>query len=117
MKEPLKIGIDVWRKEFIKWNESLVIPYDTPPIHVMVVSFYKYLEDKNKMENKLLEAHQQRVVDELSELNNKTIALNNFRYSYEFIKVDSEEQDRLIKQLDIMNHYRELLNERINNFK
>jgi hypothetical protein len=48
MKEPLKIGIDVWRKEFIKWNESLVIPYDTPPIHVMVVSFYKYLEDKNK---------------------------------------------------------------------
>jgi hypothetical protein len=69
------------------------------------------------MENQLLEAYQQRVVDELIELNSKAINLTIFRNSDSFNQVDSEEQKRLIKQLDIMQSYREILNERINNFK
>jgi hypothetical protein len=69
------------------------------------------------MENQLLEAHQQRVVDELIELNRRAINLTIFRNSDSFNQVDSEEQKRLIKQLDIMQSYREILNERINNFK
>jgi len=69
------------------------------------------------MENQLLEAHQERVVDELIELNSKAINLTIFRNSDSFNQVDSEEQKRLIKQLDIMQSYREILNERINNFK
>jgi hypothetical protein len=69
------------------------------------------------MENQLLEAYQQRVVDELIELNRRAINLTIFRNSDSFNQVDSEEQNRLIKQLDIMQSYREILNERINNFK
>ena len=69
------------------------------------------------MENQLLEAHQQRVVDELIELNRRAINLTIFRNSDSFNQVDSEEQKRLIKQLDIMQSYREILNERIENFK
>jgi|APGre2960657505_1045072.scaffolds.fasta_scaffold284075_1 hypothetical protein len=69
------------------------------------------------MENQLLEAHQERVVDELIELNRRAINLTIFRNSDSFNQVDSEEQKRLIKQLDIMQSYREILNERINNFK
>ena len=69
------------------------------------------------MENQLIEAHQQRVVDELIELNRRAINLTIFRNSDSFNQVDSEEQKRLIKQLDIMQSYREILNERINNFK
>ena len=69
------------------------------------------------MENQLLEAHQERVVDELIELNRRAINLTIFRNSDSFNQVDSEEQNRLIKQLDIMQSYREILNERINNFK
>ena len=69
------------------------------------------------MENQLIEAHQQRVVDELIELNRRAINLTIFRNSDSFNQVDSEEQNRLIKQLDIMQSYREILNERINNFK
>ncbi len=69
------------------------------------------------MENQLLEAYQQRVVDELIELNRRAINLTIFRNSDSFNQVDSEEQKRLIKQLDIMQSYREILNERINNFK
>jgi hypothetical protein len=69
------------------------------------------------MEDQLLEAHQERVVDELIELNRRAINLTIFRNSDSFNQVDSEEQKRLIKQLDIMQSYREILNERINNFK
>lgn len=69
------------------------------------------------MENQLLEAHQERVVDELIELNRRAINLTIFRNSDSFNQVDSGEQKRLIKQLDIMQSYREILNERINNFK
>lgn len=69
------------------------------------------------MENQLLEAYQQRVVDELIELNRRAINLTIFRNSDSFNQLDSEEQKRLIKQLDIMQSYREILNERINNFK
>ena len=69
------------------------------------------------MENQLIEAHQQRVVDELIELNRRAINLTIFRNSDSFNQVDSGEQKRLIKQLDIMQSYREILNERINNFK
>jgi hypothetical protein len=69
------------------------------------------------MENQLLEAHQQRVVDELIELNRRAINLTIFRNSDSFNEVDLEEQKRLIKQLDIMQSYREILNERIDNFK
>ena len=69
------------------------------------------------MENQLLEAYQQRTVDELIELNRRAINLTIFRNSDSFNQVDSEEQKRLIKQLDIMQSYREILNERIDNFK
>lgn len=69
------------------------------------------------MENQLLEDYQQRAVDELIELNRRAINLTIFRNSDSFNQVDSEEQKRLIKQLDIMQSYREILNERIGNFK
>ena len=69
------------------------------------------------MENQLLEDYQQRIVDELIELNRRAINLTIFRNSDSFNQVDSGEQKRLIKQLDIMQSYREILNERINNFK
>ena len=117
LQQGFKIGIDEWRKEWVGYNNQLIFPHVKEEIQSMVESFYKYLENKNKMENQLLEAYQQRVVDELIELNRRAINLTIFRNSDSFNQVDSEEQKRLIKQLDIMQSYREILNERINNFK
>jgi len=57
---------------------------------------------------------QQRVIDELNELEEKANSLNEFiAYSDLFLGLDSKEQERLRLQLDIMWQYVEILRERI----
>lgn len=61
---------------------------------------------------------QQRVIDELSELEVKTLALNDFVSSYStFLDLEKDEQERLKLQLDTMWLYVEILRERIAYFK
>jgi hypothetical protein len=48
MSEPLKIGIDVWRNEWVNFNKELIFPHVKEEIQSMVESFYKYLEDNSK---------------------------------------------------------------------
>lgn len=65
-----------------------------------------------------MQPHQQRVVDELVELQEKIIKLDNFISSenFEKIVVDKEERHRLIAQLGYMRQYASVLIERIDNF-
>lgn len=65
-----------------------------------------------------MQPHQQRVVDELVELQDKIIKLDNFISSenFEKIVVDKEERHRLIAQLGYMRQYASVLIERIDNF-
>ncbi len=65
-----------------------------------------------------MQSHQQRVVNELSELENKIRKLTDFILSDKFIDVvaDPEERNRLITQNSIMNAYANILQERIDNF-
>lgn len=63
-----------------------------------------------------MEAYQQRVVDEKSELDTKITALETFIESDKFEDIDGDEQDRLIEQLDLMQQYSTILADRIENF-
>ena len=61
-----------------------------------------------------MEAHQQRVVDEKTELDKKAKALSDFiGGSATFEAIDSDEQDRMKEQNDIMWQYSEILGARI----
>ena len=62
--------------------------------------------------------HQQRVVDELNELQDKLTKLGAFVASASFDQIvkDTEEQARLVKQKFIMQDYADVLQLRINNF-
>ena len=61
--------------------------------------------------------HQQRVVDEKTELDKKANALSDFiGHSPIFEKLDPEEQERLKVQNDIMWQYSEVLGARIKTF-
>ena len=61
-----------------------------------------------------LQPHQQRVVDEKSELDKKAMALSNFiALSPVFATLDSVEQERLKEQNDVMWKYSEILGARI----
>ncbi len=61
-----------------------------------------------------LQPHQQRVVAEKSELDKKATALSNFiGNNPAFENIDSEEQERLKEQNDIMWQYSEILGARI----
>lgn len=63
------------------------------------------------------ELHQQRVMNELKDLAMKTFKLSDF-VETEFFKesLDSEEQQRLKQQLIVMQTYKSILTQRINNF-
>lgn len=65
-----------------------------------------------------MQPHQQRVVDELVELQDKITKLDNFISSdnFEKIVVDKEERHRLVEQLGYMQQYASVLIERIDNF-
>lgn len=57
--------------------------------------------------------HQQRVVDEQAELDDKRTKLRNFTGTVVFSTLDSDEQRRMLNQLDAMNVYSDILGERI----
>jgi hypothetical protein len=64
-----------------------------------------------------VEIHQQRVVDELKELETRRVRLGTFiRENPTFKTLPQPEQNRLTKQLRIMLDYEEILNERIAEF-
>lgn len=60
--------------------------------------------------------HQQRVLDECSELSERAAKLDLFIGGEVFRSIPSAEQRRLKRQLAIMNLYCDVLNERIENF-
>lgn len=61
-------------------------------------------------------AHQQRVVDEKSDLDDKAAKLSGFLDSSIFQSLDWREQGRLREQLAVMKRYSAILGERIENF-
>jgi len=64
-----------------------------------------------------LQLHQQRVVDEKTELDKKAAALSNFiGNSPIFETLDEAEQERLKEQNDVMWQYSEILGARIEAF-
>lgn len=65
-----------------------------------------------------MQPHQQRVVDELTELQDKLTKLDNFISSdkFEEIVTDKTERHRLIAQFGYMRAYASVLKERIDNF-
>jgi hypothetical protein len=64
-----------------------------------------------------LQPHQQRVVDEKSELDVKIVALTAFIYGNPLhAGLDMDEQDRLAAQLSVMAEYSDILAARIYNF-
>jgi hypothetical protein len=66
------------------------------------------------MSEQQLAPHQQRVVDEKSELDTKAKALSNFiGTSHIFETLDADEQELLKEQNDIMWQYSEILGKRI----
>jgi hypothetical protein len=65
------------------------------------------------MEKKPLAPHQQRVVDEKTELDEKLSKLCKFHGTDIFNGLDSAEQERLRKQADIMAEYSCILGDRI----
>jgi hypothetical protein len=64
-----------------------------------------------------MEAYQQRVVEEKRELDIKRDKLTEFLKSPNRIKVPQDEQDRLTRQLAVMEVYSGILAERITHFK
>lgn len=66
------------------------------------------------MTEEKLAPHQQRVVDEKTELDKKAHALSQFiGHNPLFEAIDAEEQDRMKEQNDIMWQYSEILGKRI----
>jgi hypothetical protein len=65
-----------------------------------------------------MQPHQQRVVDEKTELDKKATALGSFiDTSQSFVTLDAAEQDRLREQYDVMGTYSEILGARIAAFQ
>jgi hypothetical protein len=62
---------------------------------------------------KTMQPHQQRVVDEKKELDEKSSKLNAFFNTAIFDKLSSEEQDRMHRQYELMVQYSAVLGERI----
>jgi hypothetical protein len=57
--------------------------------------------------------HQQQVIDEKAELDEKRTKLATFREGELFASLPAEEQERLIRQHSCMTEYSEILGERI----
>lgn len=71
----------------------------------------------NLMSSRNLQPHQQRVVNEKSELDEKISLLEVFINDNPiYKKLDDLEQDRLVRQLDVMKQYSNILEERIKAF-
>jgi len=68
------------------------------------------LKDKGE---KVMQPHQERVVTEKAELDDKSAKLNAFFNTAMFDKLSSEEQDRLHRQYELMVQYSAVLGERI----
>jgi len=67
--------------------------------------------------NQNMEPHQQRVVDEKTELDDKREKLSAFKASNPlYVKLPEDEQHRLSRQLAVMTEYSEILGERIGAF-
>ena len=64
-----------------------------------------------------MQPHQQRVVDEKIELDIKISKLRPFLGSERYLSLDIAEQERLVRQLYLMEEYSEVLGFRIVNFK
>lgn len=60
-----------------------------------------------------LQPHQQRVVDERTELAAKLFKLKEFLKTPTFSKLDLSERDRLVRQSEVMADYAQILQERI----
>lgn len=60
-----------------------------------------------------LQPHQQRVVDEKAELDEKRTKLRNFTDTGMFSALTADEQRRMLNQLDAMNVYSDILGKRI----
>ncbi len=63
-----------------------------------------------------MQPHQQRVVDEKAELDEKMDKLTAFIDTPVFSGLDAAEQERLVRQLHHMGHYTAVLAERIRAF-
>ena len=63
-----------------------------------------------------MQPHQQRVVDEKSELDEKLSNLNKFFSNSIFLGLNKDEQNRLKLQAIYMQKYLDILKERIENF-
>ena len=63
-----------------------------------------------------MELHQQRVVEELKELDNKRESLIAFMHSNTYFELDAVNQGLLMVQLVAMNNYSETLDRRIELF-
>lgn len=64
-----------------------------------------------------MQAHQQRVVDEKIQLDDRATKLSEFiGHSDQFETLDAEEQERLREQNDVMWQYSEILGQRITAF-
>lgn len=70
------------------------------------------------MEIDKLPAHQQRIIKEHSELNDKILLLQNFVESEKHAEVCNDHFEMLsqVKQLNIMKEYLQVLQDRINRF-
>lgn len=64
-----------------------------------------------------MQAHQQRVVDEKTELDGKLTKLTAFYDTPVFAGLDKEEQNRLTRQGQVMSEYSDILGQRIAAFK
>lgn len=67
-------------------------------------------------EEKVLLPHQQRVVTEVTELDEKILKLNAFLEGEIFLTLPEIDQNLLIKQVNAMEEYSYLLGERIKRF-
>ena len=78
----------------------------------------KTMDDLPSVLNEVMPEHQERVLDEMFELNKKITKLDFFIENSDiFKKLDEDEQVRLIQQVRAMEYYFSILIERIQNFK
>lgn len=64
-----------------------------------------------------LQPHQQRVVDEKKELDEKLNKLREFFGMPIYLKLDLDERNRLLDQSEVMGQYSQILSKRIAAFK
>ena len=63
-----------------------------------------------------MEEYQKRVVDERFQLQNRVAKLQSFVNSEKITNLAAEEQSLLLRQLDVMHQYNDILGERIERF-